>query len=90
MGPYSLLYILDNILWTPYPSHPSLSSILIFHYYYFLILLMTVILVDTSIILELFAQLKFHIHLEILDTILLFGLIEFVILNGWYSTMIYW
>ena len=73
MSLYSLLYILGNILWTLYLSHPFLSSILTLHYY-FLILLVTVIPAGMLVKLELSARLGSYIRFEILDTILLLSL----------------
>ena len=50
---------------------------------------MTVILVSMLVMLEPLALLGFHIYLKILNTILLLVLIGFVILNGWYPTIVY-
>src|SRR6266498_5642895 len=57
--------------------------------YHLLILLMIVILVSMFVRFGPLVGMGFHIHLEILDTILQLFLMGFVILNEWYPTMVY-
>ncbi len=85
---YSLhLVILLNLCFIC--ESPFSSLILTLHYHYFLILLVTVILVSMIVILGLLVQLGFHTHPKILNTIFQLVLIEFVILNGWFPTIVY-
>src|SRR6266540_1614560 len=83
-----LLYALSSISWILHHNHPFLSPILTLHYH-FLIPLVIVILVDMLVMLGPLVGMVFYTRLEILNTIPQLILMGFVVLNGWYPTMVY-